>query len=164
MFSRLDPESTSVKMFADANYNNLPNDGSQGGHIIFLSDKTKNSCGVAWNWQRIKRVARFTLAAESLAFSEGFGMVCLISELAKEANIINVNTKISAYTNNQSLYDTVNITNLVSDRRLRGEIINEIETVWIESKKQLGDALMKNGAAPFSLMEACQQGRLAINN
>ena len=113
MFSRLDPESTSIKMFADANYNNLPNDGSQGGHIIFLSDKTKNSSGVAWNSQRIKRVARFTLAAESRAFSEGFGMVCLISELVKEANIINVNTKISAYTNNQSLYDTVNITNLV---------------------------------------------------
>ena len=47
MFPRLDPESTSVKMFADASYNKLPNSGSQGGNIVFLSDKTNKSCAKA---------------------------------------------------------------------------------------------------------------------
>ena len=82
-------------MFADASYNNLPNGSSQGGHIVFLSDKSNSSCAVSWNSRRIKRVARSTLAAESLAFSEGCDKAYLILELAKEANIINVNTKIS---------------------------------------------------------------------
>ena len=78
MFPRLDPESSSVKMFADASYNNLPNGSSQGEHIVFLSDKSNNSCVVTWNSRSIKRVARSTLAAESLAFSEGCDTAYLI--------------------------------------------------------------------------------------
>ena len=41
--------------------------------------------------------------------------------------------------------------------------VNEIETIWLESKKKLGDVLTKKAATPFTLMETCQQGRLAID-
>ena len=113
----------------------------------------------------MKRVARSMLTAESLAFCD---TAYLILESAKEANIINVNAKISPYTDNQSLYDTVKTTNLVLDKRLRVETslicemqnVNEIETIWIESKKQL----TKKGATPLTLMKTCQQRRLAIDN
>ena len=99
---------TSVKMFVDTSYNKLPNDGSQGGNIVFLSNKTNNFCAVAWSSRRVKRDARSTLAAESLAFSGTCETAYLIPELAKEPNIINVNTKnhCSAYTDNQSFYHT----------------------------------------------------------
>ena len=84
-----------------------------------------------------------------------------MSELGKEANIINVNNKICAYTDNQSLYDTDNTTNLVPDRRLQVEIssICEIQNVkiWIEIQKQLSDVLMKKGATQFTLTKTCQQ-------
>ena len=101
--------------------------------------------------QRESKVARSTLAAESLAFSECCDMAYLILELAKEANIVNVNTKISASTDNQSLYNIVNRINLVSDRRFQVEIssiremqnVNETETIQTESKKQLDDATTK---------------------
>ena len=69
MFPRLDPKYTSVKMFVDVSYNKLPNSGSQGGNIVFLSVKTNNLCALACSSRRVKRVARSTLAAESLAFS-----------------------------------------------------------------------------------------------
>ena len=108
MFPRLDPKYTSVKMFVDTSYNKLPNDGSQGGNIVFLSNKTNNFCAVAWSSRRVKRDARSTLAAESLAFSGTCETAYMIPELAKEPNIINVNTKnhCSAYTDNQSFYHT----------------------------------------------------------
>ena len=88
-----------------------------------------------------------------------------MSELGKEANIINVNNKICAYTDNQSLYDTDNTTNLVPDRRLQVEIssiceiqnVNKIEKIWIEIQKQLSDVLMKKGATQFTLTKTCQQ-------
>ena len=87
-----------------------------------------------------------------------------MSELGKEANIINVNHKIRAYTDNQSLYDT-DKTNLVPDGRLQVEIssiceiqnVNKIEKIWIEIQKQLSDVLMKKGATPFTLTKTCQQ-------
>lgn len=108
MFPRLDPKYTSVKMFVDASYNKLPNSGSQGGNIVFLSDKTNNLCALACSSRRVKRVARSTLAAESLAFSGTCETAYVISELPKEPNIINVNAKnqCSAYTDNQSFYHT----------------------------------------------------------
>ena len=68
MFPRLDPESTSVKMFADASNNNLPNGSSQGGCIVFLSDKSNNSCAVAWKSQRFIRAARSTWKKNHLPF------------------------------------------------------------------------------------------------
>ena len=85
--------------------------------------------------------------------------------MGKEANIINVNNKICAYTDNQSLYDTENTTNLVPDRRLQVEIssiceiqnVNKIEKIWIEIQKQLSDVLMKKGATQFTLTKTCQQ-------
>ena len=42
--------------------------------------------------------------------------------------------------------------------------VNEIETIWIESKKQLVDVLTKKVATPFTLIGTCQQGGLAIDN
>ena len=87
-----------------------------------------------------------------------------MSELGKEANIINVNNKIRAYTDNQSLYDT-DKTNLVPDGRLQVEIssiceiqnVNKIEKIRIEIQKQISDVLMKKGATPFTLTKTCQQ-------
>ena len=170
MFPRLDPESSSVKMFADASYNNLPNGSSQGEHIVFLSDKSNNSCVVTWNSRSIKS-CKIHISSRITCLFRRLWHSILDLNLAKEANIINVNTKISAYTDKQSLYNTVNTTNLVSNKRLQVEIssiheiqnVNEIETIWLESKKKLGDVLTKKAATSFTLMETCQQGRLAID-
>ena len=40
-------------------------------HIIWVMDKTGNSCPIAWNAHKVKRVVRSTLAAEMLSLEEG---------------------------------------------------------------------------------------------
>ena len=68
---KLDLNSLSIKVFTDASFNNLPNGGSQGGQITFITDNENNSCPVHWNSSRLKRVARSTIATETLSLSTG---------------------------------------------------------------------------------------------
>ena len=60
-----------LQLFMDASFNNLPSGSSEAGQIIFLSDSRNNCCPVYWNLSKIKRVVRSTLAAETLALSDG---------------------------------------------------------------------------------------------
>ena len=43
-----------LQLFTDANFNNLPNGGSQAGQIIFLTDDKSNTCPLYWNASKIK--------------------------------------------------------------------------------------------------------------
>ena len=64
-------------MFSDVSFNN---DGySQGGHILFIADKFNMSSPVLWKSTKVRRVARSTLAAETLAFTEGADTACFIN-------------------------------------------------------------------------------------
>ena len=67
LFGKLDLSSVVVRCYSDASFNNLPNGGSQGGYIIFLEDNKGRCCPVEWRSNKIKRVVRSALAAESLA-------------------------------------------------------------------------------------------------
>ena len=40
----------------------------------------------------------------------------------------------------------------------------KFKTIWKESKKQPGEESTRKGLTPFTLIEVCQQGRLAIDN
>ena len=43
LFPCLDPNSTEITVFTDASFNNLPNGGSQDGHVVFINDITGKS-------------------------------------------------------------------------------------------------------------------------
>ena len=77
-------ESLYIKLFLDASFNNLQNGGSQGGFLVFLSDKFNNIVPITWSSTKLKRVARSTLAAETLALSDGCNMSFFIASLAKK--------------------------------------------------------------------------------
>ena len=66
-----DIESLNIKLYSDASFNNLTNGSSQGGFIILLSDTYNNVASIAWSSVKLKRVARSTIAAETLALSDG---------------------------------------------------------------------------------------------
>ena len=68
-------------LYSDASFNNLSDVGSQGGYIVFLCDKFSNSAPIAWNSIRLKRVTRPTLAAETLALTDGCDTVFFIANL-----------------------------------------------------------------------------------
>lgn len=163
-------ESLYIKIFADASFNNLPNGGSQGGFIVLLSDKFNNIAPIAWSSIKLKRVARSTLAAETLALTDGCDTSFFIASLAKEIIYPKFpkDIAIEGYTDNHSLYETLKSTNSVLDRRLRVEISalremcenNELSINWIEKQCQLSDVLPKTGTSPQSLIDNLQKGKL----
>ena len=83
------PKFTNIKdfklcVYSDASFANLPEGGSQGGHIIFLVDDQNNSCPISWHSTKVKRVVKSTLAAETLALVDGADNAVLLSKLLAE--------------------------------------------------------------------------------
>ena len=167
-FPSLHLPSTKVVMYSDASFNNLSDGNSQGGYIIFLSDKYNNSSPIAWKSTKLRRVARSTLAAETLAFTEGADTAYFIAQIGEESTLIQPSSPINTYTDNKSLHDSTNTTNQVADRRLRVEISairemkdkGEISLSWISKDNQIADCLMKKGAPYNNLTSALQNGKL----
>ena len=61
----------SLTVFSDASLGNMSEGGSQGGFIILLTSETNKCSPIWWNSKKIRRVVRSSLAAETLAMSEG---------------------------------------------------------------------------------------------
>ena len=68
---KFDKESLNLQLFTYTSFNNLPNGGSQAGQILFLIDCKNNHFPLHWHSSKLKRVVRFTLAAETLSLSDG---------------------------------------------------------------------------------------------
>ena len=157
-------------VYTDASFGNLADGGSQGGHIIFLSDSYNNSCPIVWRSTKIARVVKSTLAAETLAFVDGAEHAFLMSRLLAEIiyNKKKLHLTIESRTDNKSLFQAAHTLKTLKDRRLNVEIAivrqmlerEEIELVWIKAKEQLADALTKKGASSLTLLKALQEGLL----
>ena len=164
---KLDMPSAKIASFSDASFNNLHDGGSQEGHVVFLYDQYDKCSTLSWRSNRIKRVARSTLAAETLSFMEASDTAFFISRLLNEITRKPINyVSINCYTDSQSLFETIGTSNLTTDRRLRVEISairemvnrNEIRVHWLRKDKQLSDVFTKKGASYTSLMRALQAG------
>ena len=116
-------ESFYIKVFSNASFNNLQNGGNQG-FLVLLSDKFNNIPPIAWSSTKLKCVAHSTLAAETLALSDGCDMPFFLVSLAKEMiypkHTKDINTK--GYTNNHSKYKILNTAKSILDKHLRVEI------------------------------------------
>ena len=157
--------SLSLVVFSDAAYANLPRGYSQGGYIVFITDG-ENSCPLTWSSIKLKRVVRSTLAAELLAFLEGYEAAFYIRSIMLP--IISSTMNIIAVTDCKSLFDAAQTSNTIDDKMLRVEIgcirelvdNNEVSLVWADSKSQLADKLTKTGVSPFPLLKALAEGIL----
>ena len=165
-FPSLQLQEAEVVVYTDASFNNNTSGSSQGAHIVFLHDG-KNACPIAWRSSRIRRIARSTLAAETLAFADGCDTATFIKHLAVEMGMTRPDIPICGKTDSKSLFDASNTTTLISDRRLRVEISllremqekDELNVVWIKKEFQLADVMTKLGAPSNALMSALQKGR-----
>ena len=85
----------------------------------------------------------------------------LIQKNSKPINII-------AYTDNQSLHDTVHSTKQTLERRLIVDISficeivdnNQIQVIWVEKDKQISDVLTKSGVSQKSLLNILETGKM----
>ena len=159
-----------IKVFTDASYANLPDGGSQGGHVVFLTDGV-NSCPIAWQGKKVQRVVRSTLAAETLALVEGCETAYMTGRLLNEiltGKSDKYDKPIKCVVDNHSLFQSGNSTNTLEDKRLKVEMAilremvdrNEIELSWCKGDQQLGNVLTKTGASGHSLREALHRGKL----
>ena len=97
-FPSLHLPSTKVVMYSNASFNNITDGNSQGGYIVFLSDKHNNSSPIAWKSTKLCHIARSTLAAETLAFTEGADTAYFVSQIGKESTLIPPLLSITTYT------------------------------------------------------------------
>ena len=143
-----------IEAFADASFANLPDDGSQGGFIIFLKDVNNRRCPIYWESRKIRRVVKSTLAAETLALIDCAETAVYIQQIIKELS--NCAIPIDCFTDNKSLLDSVQSKKNVDDKRLRIDIAvikdmldkKELRSVnWVGTVHQLANCLTKRGAS-----------------
>ena len=107
-FPCLDPRCFHIRCYSDASFNNLPNGGSQGGHIVFLCDSSNRCCPLTWTSATLKRVVRSTLAVETLSLVDSSETTIYLSKLTGACvNGSNHPMEIRCITDNLSLFETV---------------------------------------------------------
>ena len=154
----------SLATYSDSSYNNLDNGGSQGGFIIFLSDKTGKLSSIMWLLKQIRGVAKSMMTVESLPLVDAveayFWLSTLFVEICSTAEKSAV-LPLNCYIDSKQLHEVLYSVRPVLDKRLRVEIgilhemleKKEINSVnWICSEKQLTNCLTKRETSCDSLL------------
>ncbi|CAG2237561.1 SLC30A1 [Mytilus edulis] len=109
----------------DSSLGNLSDGGTQGGHFIVLVGENGLYSPITWQIKRIRRVARSTLAAETLAMADAIDSGIFIASLYTElmyGKADPTQLPITCLTDCHSLWVAIKSTKRVSEKRLRLEI------------------------------------------
>ena len=167
-------KSWSIVVFTDASYANL-NDGvsSVGAYVIFLVFSNNNCCLLTWHSNKIKRVVRSTLGAETLSLCDGLEDAIQHRALLKELlNVNNFDLPILAFVDNKNLVESIYSTSLVENKRLRmdlGVIKETVKTKIVKSVSrcpgsiQIANPLTKRGAQINLLKTIMKLGKFYID-
>ena len=149
--------------FTDAAFGNLPDGGSQGSYLMFIVGENGSCNLLSWQSKRLKRIARSSLAAESLAMSDGVDAAIYIGTMYNEIMYGNSESiPIEVVTDNKSLCDALQSRKVVTEKRLRIDIAalkesldqgNITNITWVSTDKQLADCLTKEGASSHKLID-----------
>ena len=169
-YPHLDLSQSSVVVYSDASYGNLPDGSSQGGYVVFLRDKRGRCAPLAWSSAKIKRIVRSTLAAECMALQDGADAAVLLAALISEALYDGSgDMSVMCYVDSRGLYRALYSTKAVQDKRLRIDIarirqmleVGEVTRVcWVDSSQQLADSLTKRTASSNALLDVLKTGIL----
>ena len=158
--------------FSDSAFANLDQGGSQGGFIIFLFSDGKNM-PVIWKSNKIRRVARSTITAETLALLDAIDCVIFVRKFLQ--TLLKLDSEcIPAYCfiDSKSLAETVLSNSAVLEKRLRIDIaaIREVlenglvsNISWVSGKQMLADSLTKKHADPTALLECLEYRKLNLS-
>ena len=156
-----------LTVHCDASYANLPSGGSQGGHIVFLSDEEGYLSPLSWTSKRVRRVCRSTISAETMSMLDAVDASIWMAHLFEEINGYKLkHTKVK--TDNESLNEAVHSTTAVKEKRLRVDIAairdeirnRTIDVDWIPKAEQLADVLTKQGANRERLVNVLKNSHL----
>ena len=162
------PDSWRIIVFSDASHANLVDGVSNmGAHVVFLVDKDRNMCPLGWSGNKIKRVVRSTLAAETLSMVEATEHALYLRETLKE--LLPYDLPITAIVDNKSLVESVNSTKLVDDKRLRIDLATVKELLkrgelahikWCPGEFQIANCMTKKGASSRDLLRLLNTGKI----
>ena len=167
-FPGLIMESLSLVVHCDSSWNNLPNGGSQGAYVVLLKDNNNFISPVAWSSTKIRRVARSTVTAETLAMLDSCDAAFFLSKIVLEIFDLSM-IDIHVMTDNKSLFDNIHSSKVTTEKRLIvdmssiREMVNKKEIVAhkIDSHENLSNVLTKKGAPWQVLTDPLQRGKLA---
>ena len=112
-----------IVTFSDAAFANLVDLVSSGsGYIVFLVDRNRRCCPLAWSANKVQRVVHSTLAAETLTLGNALGEAQYQQALIKNILGESYALPIRSYVDNKSLKEALYSVRLVDDRRLRIDI------------------------------------------
>ena len=162
-------DSWKIVLYSDASHANL-NDGvsSMRAYIIFLVGNNKKCCPLSWNGNKIKRVVRSTIAAETLSLQEGIEDAIYLRDIIRQLTKAS-ELPIIAIVDNKSVVEAVHSTKMVDDKRLRIDIgavkqsleKREIQAVkWCPGNFQLANCMTKRGASGLQLLSVLHSGSL----
>ena len=166
----VDMNNVKICVFCDASFANLTGGASQIGYIVFMHDDAGNSAPLTWASKKAKRVARSTLAAETLSASEAADTAIFMKMVLEDILEVDI-PPVRVFVDNRSLYDAVRTTRLITEKRLLVDLAalremqekREIEVEWISTKQQLADCLTKAGANKQKLVNVLCQGKLDLD-
>ena len=160
-------EELRVCAFCDASFANLSDGASQIGYVIFVHDEEGKCAPITWTSKKARRIARSTLAAETLSAVETADSAVFLNKALEEILITELPT-VTVFVDNKSLYDAVRITSLLAEKRLLIEMADlremqekrAINVQWVSSPNQLADVLTKAGANRQKLIDVLCTGKL----
>ena len=166
-FPALSVESLSFVVHCDSSWNNLPNGGSQGAYVIMLKDNNNLVAPVGWSSTKIRRVARSTVTAETLAMLDACDAAFPLSKIVLEI-LQRSSVDIHVMTDNKSLFDNIHSSKATTEKRLIVDMCairemadrKEIVIHKISSQENLSNALTKKGAPWQVLTSTLQRAKL----
>ena len=137
--------------------------------MTFLTEGDNLAATPAWNNNNMKRVVRFTIAAEAIclqvAISYGF---CLRVSLIEILWVDREDIPIKAYTNLRNLHEAAYSTKLAEDKKLRCDIVKiqenihvkNVNLIWVKMEMMLTDCLTKQEMNSDKLERTLTTGRI----
>ena len=167
-YPKLDQESLRIVAYTDSSFANNYDLTSQLGYIVFLVDGKNNSAPVAYRSFKAKRVTRSVLAAETLAFSEGFDQAFALQHDIKQMSGKRI--PITMLTDSQSLFDIITKSSYATEKRILIDIAAVTEAYrekdlsdigLVASSDNLADGFTKSSKAS-TLLQTVKDGNLDI--
>jgi hypothetical protein len=115
-FPKLDRKTLRIFVFADASFANNDDVTSQMGYIVFLTDVSNRCAPMAYKSVKCKRVTRSVLAAEAIAFAEGFDQGYTLKNNLKES--LGINVPLLMLTDSKTLFDVITKASYTQEKRI----------------------------------------------
>jgi hypothetical protein len=119
-FLKLDIQSLKLLVYTDASFANNANLTSQLGYIVVLSDDSGSASIINYQSSKSRRVARSSMASETLAFSHGFDSAFLLRHDLER--VLGQTIPMVMFTDSKALFDILTRNKSSTERRLMVDV------------------------------------------